>query len=368
MKKLLVTMLLSMAISAAAGFAGKTPAVEAAETVTVQMEALGAEGTALPTGTVVAPAHEDGLVCEVDFFSYINTRRAEMGLSALQWRDDLAITIAQQLPLWIMDDNKRLTADPTQYICFGFGDVSGGFTADTYEEKMDRFMGTLTLDSSPLLKEDSIAIVTYYKDGAWRTAGIVAYSWAFTYTDMNTTVYYVVSPASISSIPSGEGILQGGVLNVGTLVTVTGRCNETGWYRISDKDGSVAYVPGECLTTGETWDDAEVDRRFVDYLNQKRAEAGLNPLEWMSDYEEIAKQRSIESVSECASDTPHAGRPKECGENQIGCSFSGDIYTQYNLWYNSPSHRANMLNPKYTKAVYAIYRKEGLYYAITLFK
>lgn len=67
---------------------------------------------------------------------------------------------------------------------------------------------------------------------------------AYSYTDLNQTMY-ASSSVNIRSLPSTEGTKLGG-LAYAQAVTVTGKCNENGWYRIAYK-GSEAYVSGSYL-------------------------------------------------------------------------------------------------------------------------
>ena len=127
-------------------------------------------------------------------------------------------------------------------------------------------------------------------------------------------------------------------------------------YTVRDKDVAESLAAPD-------WDCAKVDRSFVDYLNEQRVAAGLNPLEWMSDYEDVAMRRAVE----IASNYSHDGEPSECGEN-ITRNQQGTVDSTYTQWYNSEGHREAMFNPSFTQAVYAVYFKDGWFYAVTLFK
>ena len=67
----------------------------------------------------------------------------------------------------------------------------------------------------------------------------------YTYTDMNATMY-AKSSVNVRSLPSADGERLGS-LSTNQEVTVTGQCNETGWYRI-EFNGSVAYVSNNYLS------------------------------------------------------------------------------------------------------------------------
>ena len=66
----------------------------------------------------------------------------------------------------------------------------------------------------------------------------------YTYTELSATMY-AKSAVNVRDLPSTDGNKLGG-LSSGQAVTVTGKCNETDWYRI-DYNGSVAYVNNSYL-------------------------------------------------------------------------------------------------------------------------
>ena len=66
----------------------------------------------------------------------------------------------------------------------------------------------------------------------------------YTYTDMDATKF-AKSTVNVRSLPNTDGEKLGG-LSQNDEVKVTGKCNETGWYRISYND-SIAYVSDSYL-------------------------------------------------------------------------------------------------------------------------
>lgn len=68
----------------------------------------------------------------------------------------------------------------------------------------------------------------------------------YTYTAMSDAIMYVKKQVNVRSIPSQDGEKLGS-LSAGTPVTVTGQCNETGWYRIAF-NGGTGYVSNNYLT------------------------------------------------------------------------------------------------------------------------
>lgn len=70
---------------------------------------------------------------------------------------------------------------------------------------------------------------------------------SYTYTDMNATMYATsLARVRVRAIPSADGFIVG-ILLPNQEVTVTGQCNETGWYRI-EFDGETAYVNNEYIS------------------------------------------------------------------------------------------------------------------------
>lgn len=68
---------------------------------------------------------------------------------------------------------------------------------------------------------------------------------AYTYKSMFET-YYIKKKVNVRSLPSTEGEKLG-ELEQDEKITVTGRCNETGWYRLAYGDGE-AYVSDNYVT------------------------------------------------------------------------------------------------------------------------
>ena len=67
---------------------------------------------------------------------------------------------------------------------------------------------------------------------------------SYTYTEMTATMYAKQS-VNVRNLPDVSGVRLGS-LSENQEVTVTGQCNETGWYRI-DYNGTVAYVSNNYL-------------------------------------------------------------------------------------------------------------------------
>lgn len=68
----------------------------------------------------------------------------------------------------------------------------------------------------------------------------------YTYTQLEQ-VMYTTDTINVRNLPSTDGEKIGS-LSIGKEVQVTGRCNETGWYRI-DYNEMTAYVSGEYVST-----------------------------------------------------------------------------------------------------------------------
>ncbi len=70
----------------------------------------------------------------------------------------------------------------------------------------------------------------------------------YTYTDLDKTMY-AKRAVNVRTLPSMDGDILG-FLAEGDCVTVTGRCNETGWYRFT-YNGQTGYSAGNCMTTSK---------------------------------------------------------------------------------------------------------------------
>ena len=101
---------------------------------------------------------------------------------------------------------------------------------------------------------------------------------------------------------------------------------------------------------------------FVNYLNQKRAEAGLGELSWSDSLANLATERA----SEIADDFSHNGM-RNCDSEIILQSGSSNSSTWYNLFYNSPGHRSAMLGG-YSSVGAAYCKVGGTYYLVVVFE
>ncbi|MGN1164852.1 MAG: SH3 domain-containing protein [Lachnospiraceae bacterium] len=77
----------------------------------------------------------------------------------------------------------------------------------------------------------------------------------YTFTDMSTTMY-AKSSVNVRSLPSTDGTRLGS-LTKNQAVTITGKCNETGWYRIIYNDGE-AYVSDKYLSDNAIAESASI--------------------------------------------------------------------------------------------------------------
>lgn len=103
-------------------------------------------------------------------------------------------------------------------------------------------------------------------------------------------------------------------------------------------------------------------REFVDYMNQKRAEAGLSALAWDDSMAATACERAEEIVS----DFSHNGSRNCSGENILKTSSGGES-SWYTSFYNSAGHRINMMSDADTKAAAAVCKAGNMYYVVVLF-
>lgn len=216
-----------------------------------------------------------------------------------------------------------------------------------------------------------------------------AVSTGYTYSELNQTMY-AKSAVNVRDLPSTDG-KKIGSLKASQEITVTGKCDQTGWYRfdwnnttgyVSDKyivsekpavntvaantttagnsntagnttqqnTAAPAATPAQTTTTGTTdtsgeyFDRAMAEQVFA-LVNEERVANGIPALIWSEDVYNIAVQR-------CYENDIHAGMRAGTSENQSeGQQTAEEIYQG---WHDSPGHHDNYMNPNYTYSAVAV--------------
>lgn len=233
-----------------------------------------------------------------------------------------------------------------------------------------------------------------------------AVSTGYTYSEVNQTMY-AKSAVNVRDLPSTDG-KKIGSLKASQEIAVTGKCDQTGWYRF-DLNGTTGYVSNKYIVsekpavntvaanssntagkqyasntgtdefgisdavienfmkthgdgaTGNTvvgntitgnlsaendyFDRAAAEQVFAS-LNAERTAAGIPALIWSEDLYNIAVQR-------CYENDVHAGMRAGTSENQTvgsGC----DAATIHQKWHDSEGHRNNYMNSTWTYGAVAI--------------
>ena len=195
-----------------------------------------------------------------------------------------------------------------------------------------------------------------------------AISTGYTYSELSQTMY-AKSAVNVRDLPSTDG-KKIGSLKASQEITITGKCDQTGWYRF-DMNGTTGYVSdkyivsekpvsnvaantttaGNSNTAGNTttnssepyFDRAMAEQIFA-LVNADRVANGLNALEWSEDDYNIAMQR-------CCEDDGHNSMRGGTSENYaFGYTSAQDAYQG---WHDSTGHRNNYLNATYTKSAVA---------------
>lgn len=210
-----------------------------------------------------------------------------------------------------------------------------------------------------------------------------AVSTGYTYSELSQTMY-AKSAVNIRDLPSTDG-KKIGSLKASQEITVTGKCDQTGWYRfdwnnttgyVSDKyivsekpavntvaangnsntagnttqQNTAAPTPAQTTTTGTTdtsgeyFDRAMAEQVFA-LVNEERVANGIPALIWSEDVYNIAVQR-------CYENDLHAGMRSGTSENYSeGQQTAEEIYQG---WHDSPGHHDNYMNPNYTYSAVAV--------------
>ena len=232
-----------------------------------------------------------------------------------------------------------------------------------------------------------------------------AVSTGYTYSELNQTMY-AKSAVNVRDLPSTDG-KKIGSLKASQEITVTGKCDQTGWYRF-DLNGTTGYVSDKYIvsekpvsnvaatgnsnaagnqyasntvddtfgiteeqienfmkthgdgatgnTTTTTSKDAYFDRAMAEQVfamvNAERSAAGIPELTWSEDLYNIAMER-------CHEDDGHASVRPGTGENCQTGSFGDDnanATTIHQNWKNSQGHYDNYMNTMYGTGAVAILR------------
>ena len=216
-----------------------------------------------------------------------------------------------------------------------------------------------------------------------------AVSTGYTYSELSQTMY-VKSAVNIRDLPSTDG-KKIGSLKASQEITITGKCDQTGWYRfelnnttgyVSDKyivsekpvsnvaantdsnstagnttaatqntaAPAVTPAPAQTTTTGTTdtsgeyFDRAMAEQVFA-LVNEERVANGIPALIWSEDVYNIAVQRCYENDIHAGM---RAGTSENYSENQ---QTAEEIYQS---WHDSPGHHDNYMNPNYTYSAVAV--------------
>ena len=209
----------------------------------------------------------------------------------------------------------------------------------------------------------------------------------YTCTEMTQTMY-AKSAVNVRDLPGTDGNKIGS-LKASEEIAVTGKCDQTGWYRF-ELNGTTGYVsdkyivsekpaantvaaagnnntagnttqqntaapaatptPAQTTTTGTTdtsgeyFDRAMAEQVFA-LVNEERVANGIPALIWSEDMYNIAVQR-------CYENDLHAGVRAGTSENYSeGQQTAEEIYQG---WHDSPGHHDNYMNPNYTYSAVAV--------------
>lgn len=228
-----------------------------------------------------------------------------------------------------------------------------------------------------------------------------AVSTGYTYSELNQTMY-AKSAVNVRDLPSTDG-KKIGSLKASQEITVTGKCDQTGWYRF-DWNNTTGYVsdkyivsekpavntvastnnnsntaaaatqqntaapaatpaPAQTTTTGssEPYFDRAIAEQVFALVNEERVANGIPALTWSEDVYNIAVQRCYEGAAGDIHGMARNGTSENRTEGQMGDGGAQEIYQS---WYNSPGHHNNYLNATYTSSAIAVYAQpcpiEGL--------
>lgn len=209
----------------------------------------------------------------------------------------------------------------------------------------------------------------------------------YTYSELSQTMY-AKSAVNVRDLPSTDG-KKIGSLKASQEITVTGKCDQTGWYRfelnnttgyVSDKyivsekpavntvastnnssntagnttqqntaAPAVTPAPAQTTTTTVSGTEEYFDRAMAEQVfalvNNDRVANGLNALAWNEDLYNIAVQR-------CYENDVHAGMRAGTSENYASGPTDADRF--HEGWHDSTGHYNNYMNASWTDSAVAI--------------
>lgn len=208
----------------------------------------------------------------------------------------------------------------------------------------------------------------------------------YTYSELNQTMY-AKSAVNVRDLPNTDG-KKTGSLKASQEITVTGKCDQTGWYRF-DWNNTTSYVsdkyivsekpvantvastgnsnaattqqntaapaattaPAQTTTTTGTTDTSGeyIDRAMAEQVfalvNEERVANGIPALIWSEDMYNIAVQR-------CYENDVHEGVRTGTTENYSeGQQTAEEIYQS---WHDSPGHHDTYMRPNYVYSAVAV--------------
>lgn len=209
-----------------------------------------------------------------------------------------------------------------------------------------------------------------------------AVSTGYTYSELSQTMY-AKSAVNVRDLPSTDG-KKIGSLKASQEITVTGKCDQTGWYRfelnnttgyVSDKyivsekpavntvaangnsntagnttqQNTATPAPAQTTTTTVSGTEEYFDRAMAEQVfalvNNDRVANGLNALAWNEDLYNIAVQR-------CYENDVHAGMRAGTSENYASGPTDADRF--HEGWHDSTGHYNNYMNASWTDSAVAI--------------
>ena len=225
-----------------------------------------------------------------------------------------------------------------------------------------------------------------------------AVSTGYTYSELSQTMY-AKSAVNVRDLPNTDG-KKIGSLKASQEITVTGKCDQTGWYRfewnnttgyVSDKyivsekpavntvastnnnsntagnttaatqqntaapaaapaaTPVVTPAPAQTTTTTVSGTEEYFDRAMAEQVfalvNNDRVANGLNALTWNEDLYNIAVQR-------CYENDVHAGMRAGTSENYASGPTDADRF--HEGWHDSTGHYNNYMNASWTDSAVAI--------------
>jgi uncharacterized protein YkwD len=194
----------------------------------------------------------------------------------------------------------------------------------------------------------------YYSNGTLETGKVILNNKVYTISQIGQLLG-IKLPTTAKQVNSNNTVVKNTTPSTKTSSTPTKTTNSTTSTTNVDVKG-LPQLPKNYSINVQT----SAENKILQLMNEKRVQAGLKPLTIDSTLHQVARYKSNHMIQYNYFDhTTPQGTNWTSWLKTIGYNYTTtgeniayntyDPVELFNQWWNSPGHRANMMNPSYTK-------------------